>query len=208
MPQGPRQRPTVAKAAERERLEQEARTELARLDVKPVDDPIRELQKLVGQVLAWKDAIGRMVNQLETIRYEDELGGEQLRSEVALFERAMDWCERVLGAMAWLNIDEQLVKFSEGQGRVIIQVMTAAFAELGLTRENTGRGSAGDRTAAAARCRARAEARAGTELSSGLLVRPVESQNARVVTASRPAQIRGGTRLRAAGSTPRRRAGR
>jgi hypothetical protein len=126
--------PTVAKAAERERVEREARAELARLDVAPVDNPLAELQKLAGQVLAWKDAIGRMVNELEAIRYEDEHGGEQLRSEVALFERAMDRCERVLVAMARLNIDERMARISEAQGSIIIQVMQAAFAELGLDR--------------------------------------------------------------------------
>lgn len=125
--------PTVAKAAERERLEHEVRAELARLDVQPVDDPLRELQQLAGQVLAWKDAIGRLVNDLESIRYEGEFG-EQLRSEVALFERAMDRCERVLVAMARLNIDERLVKISEAQGHLVVEVMQAALAELGLDR--------------------------------------------------------------------------
>jgi hypothetical protein len=126
--------PTVAKAAERERLEYEARAELARLDVKPVDNPLAELQKLAGQALAWKDAIGSMVNDLKSIRYENGFG-EQLRAEVELFERAMDRCERVLVAMARLNIDERMVKISEAQGKVIIEVMQAAFAELGLDPE-------------------------------------------------------------------------
>lgn len=124
--------PNVARAAERERLEHEVRAELARLAVQPVDNPLLELQKLAGQVLAWKDALGHMVNELTSIRYQDEHGGEQLRSEVTLFERAMDRCERVLVAMARLNIDERLVKISEAQARVINEVLRAALSEIGL----------------------------------------------------------------------------
>jgi hypothetical protein len=126
--------PTVAKAAERDRLEHEAREALAVLDMQPVDDPLTELQKLAGQVLAWKNAIGRMVNELESIRYRGEFG-EQLRSEVALFERAMDRCERVLVAMARLNIDERLVKITEAQGKLVTEVVLAAFRDVGLSRE-------------------------------------------------------------------------
>lgn len=124
--------PTVARAAERERVEAEARAELARLDVAPVDNPLAELQKLAGQVLAWKDALGNMVNGLTDIRYGDEHGGEQLRSEVALFERAMDRCERVLVAMARLNIDERLVRLTERQAQLANEVLKGALADLGI----------------------------------------------------------------------------
>jgi hypothetical protein len=128
--------PTVAWAAERERVEAQARAELARLDVVPVSNPLEELQKLAGQVLAWKDAIARMVNDLTGIRYEDEHGGEQLRSEVALFERAMDRCERVLVAMARLNIDERLIKITEAQARIVNEVLRGALDDLGIDRKD------------------------------------------------------------------------
>lgn len=61
--------PTVAAAAERERIEGHARTQLARLEVRPVDNPLEELQKLAGRVLACKQAIGELVNGLSEIRY-------------------------------------------------------------------------------------------------------------------------------------------
>jgi hypothetical protein len=102
--------------------------------VVPVDNPLAELQKLAGQVLAWKDAIGRMVNELEEIRYASEHSGEQLRSEVALFERAMDRCERVLVAMARLNIDERLAKISERQASLVVGVLKGALDDLGIDR--------------------------------------------------------------------------
>lgn len=126
--------PTVAKAAERERLEDRARAELARLDVTPVDNPLEELQKLAGRVLAWEEVIGGLVNGLSGIRYESEHGGEQLRAEVALLERAMDRCERVLVAMARLNIDERLVRVTERQGSLLVEAVKGALDDLGIDR--------------------------------------------------------------------------
>jgi len=129
--------PTVAAAAERERIEDQARAQLARLDVTPVDNPVAELQKLAGRVLAWEKAIGELVNSLSEIRYESEHGGEQLRAEVALLERAMDRCERVLVAMARLNIDERLVRITEKQASIVIDVLKGALDDLGIDRSAT-----------------------------------------------------------------------
>ena len=126
--------PNVARAAERERVEHEARQELAHLDVEPVDNPLEELQKLAGRVLAWEKAIGEMVNGLSAIRYESEHGGEQLRAEVGLLERAMDRCERVLVAMARLNIDERLAKVTARQASLVNDVLKGALDDLGIDR--------------------------------------------------------------------------
>lgn len=126
--------PTVAKSAERERLENEARDALARLDVVPVEDPLTELKKLAGQALTWRDAIAEQVNKLTSIRYGTKQG-EQLRAEVALFERALDRCERVLVSMARLNIDERLARISEARGKLMTQVLLGALADAGLGAE-------------------------------------------------------------------------
>jgi hypothetical protein len=69
-----------------------------------------------GQVVAWKNAIAGLVNELPALRYSSAEGSEQMRSEVALWERALDRCEKVLTAMARLNIDERLARVSEEQG--------------------------------------------------------------------------------------------
>ena len=109
------------------KLEAEARAQLARLDLPPVEDPLSELARVCGQVLGWKDMLAGKVNALTSLRYENEAGGEQLRAEVALWERALDRCERFLTAMARLNIDERLAKISEERAELIISVLTAAL---------------------------------------------------------------------------------
>lgn len=122
-----------AKAAQRV-VEQQARAALARLDVPPVEDPLSELAKVCAQVITWKDSMADRVNALTSLRYSTE-GGEQLRAEVALWERALDRCERFLTAMARLNIDERLARISEERAELIITVLTIALERAGIEGE-------------------------------------------------------------------------
>jgi hypothetical protein len=48
---------------------------------------------------------------------------------------ALDRCERILVAMARLNIDERLVRISERQGKLVTEVTLGAFCDIGLRRE-------------------------------------------------------------------------
>lgn len=126
---------TRAKAAERA-VEAEMRDVLARLNVTPVDDPLTELSRLAGQVVAFKDQCARMVNMLEgEIRFEDVKGSEQLRSEVAVWERALDRCNTVLSSMARLKIDERLAAISEKQAAVVIAAIDAALDAVDVPRD-------------------------------------------------------------------------
>lgn len=109
--------------------------ELARLDVEPVSDPLTALSELAGQAVAFKDAIADRVNALTAIRYEDMKGGEQLRSEVAVWERALDRCERFVTSMAKLDIDSRLARVSEQQAEAVLRAIDAAFAAAGLRGE-------------------------------------------------------------------------
>jgi hypothetical protein len=124
--------PQVKAAARRRGLERQAAAELARLDVQPLDDPLSELALLAGQVVAWKDAMAGLVNQLAGLRYEGDGSGEQLRAEVALLERAFDRCERVLTAMARLNIDERLTEISEARAGQIMSFLAAVLRRFGV----------------------------------------------------------------------------
>lgn len=125
----------VGRRAAAVRLDAEAADALARLDLPPVEDPLSELAKVCAQVLGWKDRIAMKVNALTSLRYEGDGSGEQLRAEVALWERALDRCERFLTAMARLDIDERLAKISEQRAEVIISVFTAALERAGIEGE-------------------------------------------------------------------------
>jgi hypothetical protein len=122
-----------AKGAERT-AEQAARRELARLNVAPVDDPLTEMARIAGQVVAWKDVLAGKVNDLGSLRYSNE-SGEQLRAEVELWERALDRCERFLSAMARMNIEERLARVTEKQVEQMSAALTATLAEMGLSHD-------------------------------------------------------------------------
>jgi len=114
------------------KLDAQAARALARLDVPPVDDPLSALALLAGQAIAWKDDMAAKVAELTSLRYSTE-GGEQLRSEVALWERALDRCERFCVSMARLDIDERLTAIAEAQAEVILSVFSAALGQAGIT---------------------------------------------------------------------------
>ncbi len=119
-----------AKAAERvaqQEFDQEMTRTLARLQVAPVDNPLTVLAQLAGQAVAFKDALAERVNELSSIRYEDLKGSEQLRSEVALWERALDRCERFVTSMARLKIDDRLAKVEEAQVEVLLAALDAGL---------------------------------------------------------------------------------
>jgi hypothetical protein len=106
-------------------------------DAGPVEDPLLALQKLAGRALAVEETIGRIVNDLTSIRYGSEHGGEQLRAEVAVLERAMDRVGRLLVDMAKLNIDERveerLKRITEWQAVQLGEVVRRVLERLDLT---------------------------------------------------------------------------
>jgi hypothetical protein len=122
---------TAARAAQ---ADSEARQVLATLDVTPVGDPFTALSRLAGQVLAWQEAISSIVNHLgDRVRYEGASGSEQLRAEIALYERAMDRTGHVLGMIAKLNIEDRMARVTERQADALVSALEAALAAAGVT---------------------------------------------------------------------------
>lgn len=119
-------------AANIRQAEREAFAELARMNVPPVTDALTELARLAGQVIAWRDSMAEQVNKLTTLGYENDKTGEQLRTDVALFERAMDRCINVLGTIARLKIDERLVNIEKARVDLVADALAATLAELEL----------------------------------------------------------------------------
>lgn len=102
--------------------------------MEPCADPLIELQKLAGQVIAWKQLLAEQVAQLAEWRYTAPGSGtEQLRAEVALFERAMDRCLHVLTAIAKLDLDNRLARITEQQAAAVVRAVSAAITAAGIT---------------------------------------------------------------------------
>lgn len=120
--------------------EAELSRQLAKLDLDPVDNPLQELALVSAQVIWFKDQVAARVNELTSLRYSVE-NGEQLRAEVSLFERALDRCEKFLGTMTRLNIDQRLAVIEEQQAELIAKTLAMVLAELGLdlTAQNSAK---------------------------------------------------------------------
>lgn len=116
-------------------LKARAEAVLYQYDAGPVANPLEALQSLAGRALALEQAIGTLVNDLTSIRYGSDAGGEQLRAEVAVLERAMDRAGRLLVDIAKLNIDERLARVTERQTEIVAGALAAALGEMGLSPE-------------------------------------------------------------------------
>lgn len=124
--------PSSKPGAEIRKAEEKIRKTLGKLTIVPVENPLLELQLLAGEARAWKEAVAGHVAELERLRYSTD-GGEAIRGEIILFERALDRCALVLTAIAKLNIDERLVKIAAAQQQVVIAAIEAAIQAAGLT---------------------------------------------------------------------------
>lgn len=108
---------------------------LYKYDAEPVENPLTALQALAGRALTLESVIGGIVNDMRAIRYETEAGGEQLRSEVAVLERAMDRAGRLLVDIVKLGIEERLAKVTERQLDMLAGALSVVLPGMGMGPE-------------------------------------------------------------------------
>lgn len=143
--------PQAKAAAARRMVEAELMTLAENLVGAPVDNPLTELANLAGRARAWMELLQARVEKLldssdgaeeqdrdggsgkkSGIRYQAG-AGEQLRAEVALYERSMDRLGKFLADYGRLGIDERLAKITEMQAEKVIAAIDAALEHAGVT---------------------------------------------------------------------------
>lgn len=92
----------------------------------PVTDPLSELAKLAGDVIAWKDFLAGRIAEMEQLAYRG-MAGEQIKGEIQLFGQALDRCDRVLSSIARLNIDDRLARITEAQATMVLKAFDRAL---------------------------------------------------------------------------------
>lgn len=126
-------------AAEKERKLQARMVKLldrfgANSEAANFDNPLEALKLLANELFDHKEQMRKYVDHLDgEVRYESKAGGEQLRAEMALYERAMDRCVNLLAGIAKLNIDERLAKIEEAKILIIITAIDTALNRAGIT---------------------------------------------------------------------------
>lgn len=110
--------PTVRAAARRRESLREAREDaaavLAHKGVEGIDDPVLELSNLAREAIGLKDALASRVNAVDDVAYS-AMGTERARTEVELFDRAMDRAGRLLEALGKHDIETRRVRVAEDQ---------------------------------------------------------------------------------------------
>lgn len=106
---------------------------------RPLENPLDGLARLATEVTAFKDALAARVNALTSIRYEDMKSAEQLRSEVALYERALDRTARLLETMVKLDFEKRMLALNEAQLDLMAEAVRIILDGLDLTEEQQAR---------------------------------------------------------------------
>lgn len=123
--------PRSQQAAEQRVAEEKIRKTLGRLTSTPVTNPLEDLLALGGKAKAWMELLETHVAELERLRYSTE-GGEHIRGEIVLFERAMESCRKVLVDVARLDIDSRLMRVTEGQIGMAMALADAVLRRRGI----------------------------------------------------------------------------
>ncbi len=123
--------PRVKAAAAVRVAEEKVRKTLGRLTSTPVENPLEELSDLAGKAKAWMATCEEHMAELERLRYSTE-GGEHIRGEVVLFERAVEQCRKILVDVARLDIDERLARIVQRQAPQVIQYGDGVLTRLGI----------------------------------------------------------------------------
>lgn len=113
-------------AARRTLANREGARELAEMGYEPVSNPIELLADLAGQANALVKFFGAKVDALgDDVRYQSEKGAEQLRAEMAIYERMLDRTGRLAGKLAELGFEERRTAIAEEDGRRLVDVLLA-----------------------------------------------------------------------------------
>jgi len=107
--------------------------------IQSIGDVYEELLKTTEMVLVWRDRLHDRVEELTTFGYQSGAGFEQLKTEVALMERAMDRSTSILTTLVKLNIDERAERLSNRYGDLIALAITRILEALDLTPDQQAR---------------------------------------------------------------------
>lgn len=125
--------PSVRAAAKRRLAEQAATRAVEREGIAPLGDPVEMLRELAAEAIGLKDFFAARLAALEELRYQGAgQAGEQLRAEVALYERALDRSQKFLHDLAKLGLDERQVRVSEAQVVILVGIINRGLAASNL----------------------------------------------------------------------------
>lgn len=99
-------------------------------------DPLAALLAVAADAEAWRHACKVIVGELDQLRFKS---GNELKAEVALFERSMDRSARILGDLARLGIESRLVKLEEAKTDLMANALDWLLGAFGVAGSDVAR---------------------------------------------------------------------
>lgn len=133
----PQVRESASKRLSEARRRAEAQKFLEKQGIPDIEDPLEELLKLASEATAYREVFRQMMDQLllaDEVRYEHR-AGEQLRAEMALWERAAERCLKMYETIVRLGIAERQTRIREAELIVIAEGIREILRRLDLTPE-------------------------------------------------------------------------
>lgn len=129
--------PQVVAAAQRRIVEAEAADTVGRLRLRtgPVDNPLKALQHVTGELIDVKDWVRGHLTDLETAELgsTDDKGAQQILAQMQVYMKMLDSCVNALAQLGKLKIDDRLAAIDEQTKLMVIRALQAGLASAGIT---------------------------------------------------------------------------
>jgi hypothetical protein len=105
------------------------------LDPDPIGNPLQELMELAAEIKAFKEIMRQVTSYLfsqQRLRSAHAKVGEQLRSEILLYERAQERLAKILMDIGKLGIEQILVRIDVAQYEMIERAFDLALEKAPL----------------------------------------------------------------------------
>lgn len=95
---------------------------------------LEKMLEAFDRVIAFEQTTARLMRDLDPKdwRYQDRTGSEQIRSEVVLYERAMDRTARILKDISKMALDSKIVSLGKAQTELMVRILMSTINEIGL----------------------------------------------------------------------------
>jgi len=101
----------------------------------PNDNALDDLLAIKNDALRWHDVCRQLVGELTEVRYKSRSAEEQLRAEIAVFERSLDHAARICADLVRLGIEQRIVRvnttIAERDTEILITAITGTLRDLG-----------------------------------------------------------------------------
>lgn len=93
---------------------------------------LEKMSELLDRVLSWETKAKEDLDSIPPMdrRYTDRSGAEQMRSEVGIYERALDRSTKALATVSKMAINEKMVSLGKAQTELMIKIMMNVIARL------------------------------------------------------------------------------